>query len=123
MKIDRPYEQLPLWKNLMEFVKSVYMFSSTFPPDEKEGITRKIRSAVTDIPVFIASGVSSRINSESKPYLLKASLALVETETLLLLCQYLSYIQSSEFEIFQSKIQQISEDLQHLIIRIDKKFN
>lgn len=123
MKIDRPFEQLPLWKDLMDFVRTVYLVTSTFPTDEKEGITRKIRNTVTDVPVFIASGISSRISNDSKPYLQKASMALVETETLLLVCQQLMYLQPAEFESFQNQIMLINEELQHLIIRIGKKFN
>ena len=123
MKIERPFEQLPLWKNLMDFVKTVYMFTSTFPPDEKEGLTRKIRNTVTDIPVFIASGISSRISTDSKPHLQKAALSLAETETLLLIAVQLNYLKPAEFESFQTQIMMINEELQHLIIRIGKKFN
>lgn len=123
MKIDRPYEQLPVWKNLMEFVKMIYMVTSTFPPDEKEGLTRKLRSSVTDIPVFIASGVSSRISIDSKPFLQQASSALMQTETLLLISMHLSIIQASEFESFQNQILVLNDELQQLIIRIDRKFN
>jgi len=123
MKIERPYEQLPVWKTLMEFVKMVYMVTSTFPPDEKEGLTRKLRNSATDIPVFIASGISSRINKESRPFLQQASSALMQTETLFLICMHLSIIQPSEFESFQNQILVINDELQQLIIRIDKKFN
>lgn len=123
MRIERPYEQLPVWKNLMDFVKMIYMVTSTFPPDEKEGLTRKLRNRSTDIPVSIASGISLRINIESKPYLQAASAALSETETLLFICMQLSIIQPSEFESFQNQILAINDELQSLIIRIEKKFN
>lgn len=123
MKVERPYEQLPVWKNLMDFVKMIYMVTSTFPPDEKEGLSRKLRNSATDIPVFIASGISLRINMDSKPFLQNASSALMQTETLLLICTQLSILQPSEFESFQNQILRINDDLQQLMVRIDKKFN
>lgn len=123
MRIERPYEQLQVWKNLMNFVKMVYMVTSTFPPDEKEGLARKLRNRATDIPVYVASGISSRISKDSKPFLQNASSAILETETLFLICQQLVLIQPSEFESFQSQILAINEELQQLIIRIEKKFN
>lgn len=123
MKIDRPFMNLPVWQNLIQFVKLIYAVSGTFPAEEREGITRKLRNRITDIPIMLASGISNGISAGSGEYLRKASEGLMEVETLLYLCAQLGMIREAEFDSYAEELQKISQELHLLSVRVSKKYN
>jgi len=122
MKTERTYSSLPVWNHLMDYVKSIYLLTSTFPQDEKEGLGRKLRNKVTDIPVMFASGTNGQLGPESRSHIAQSMQALLETETLLMICMQLSIIQPKELENFQEQILNINKEFQALLGRINRNF-
>lgn len=122
MKADRNYTSLPAWEPIMEYVKMIYLLTSTFPQDEKEGLGRKLRNRVTDIPVYFASGTNGRLDPESKNQISQATQALLETETLLMICMQLAIIQPNELDMYLDQIMTINKEMQQLVGRINRNF-
>lgn len=120
--MERPYTNLAVWQNTIQFVKLIYAVTSTFAPEEKEGLARKLRNRVTDIPVLLASGISNGIQPGSQDYILKAAAAMQEIETLLLVCVQLGILQQKEFSQYEDDMLKINQELHHLANRIEKKF-
>ena len=58
----RDFKKLEIWNNGIELVKQVYKLSSSFPSEERFGLTSQITRAVVSIPSNIAEGCSR--NSE-----------------------------------------------------------
>lgn len=121
MKMARSYESLPVWAMLLDYVKIIYTITSTFPPEEKEGLARKLRTKVTEIPVLVAGATSGRGHEGSGAMLTNASAALMETDTLLLLCAHLGILSSKEYENLQEEIDTIGGQIRALASRMGKK--
>lgn len=119
--IERPHTQMPVWQKTMQLIHLLYTISSTFPEGEREGLGRKIKNRVTDIPVYIASALNNGIHSGSSASLRQASDALAEVETLLYVAFRVSILRQNEFEQLQEELLQINQELAALIIRVDKK--
>lgn len=122
MNKNHQFTNLPVWENLMQFVKLIYAISSTFPPEEKEGITRRIRTRIVDLPVLVASGTRNGIQPVSAENMRKAAEVLFEVETLLYVCSQIGILKKSEFESYQEDMRKIGEDLHNISSRIEKKF-
>jgi four helix bundle protein len=122
MKTDLNYSSLPVWEQMMEYVRAIYQLTGRFPGDEKDGLTRKLRDKAVEIPVLFASGTIGKPGPESKNNLVQASQALIETETLLLVCKHLAYVQDREFDDFKEKILSISKELYQLSSKINRNF-
>lgn len=117
MKPIQNFESLPLWEPLMAFVKEIYSISEYFPQSEKTGMAQKLRDKATNIPMLLAAA----LHSNGKVSAADAKTALVETETLLIICKHLDIITPSTHEGLQENIQQLSGQLSALSQRIDKQ--
>ena len=117
MKPIQNFESLPLWEPLMAFVKEIYSITQFFPDSEKKGMGQKLRDKATNIPMLLAAA----LNSNGKISAADAKTALVETETLLIICKHLDIITPATNEGLQETIQQLSGQLSSLAVRLDKQ--
>lgn len=120
MKSERNYTSLPVWEQLMDYVKTMYQLTARFPVDEKDGLTRKLRDKAVEIPVLFASGTNGKLSPETRNHIAQASQALLETETLLLVCHQLAYVQDREFAELKDKILALSKELYQLNSKINR---
>lgn len=120
MKSDRNYTSLPIWEQLMDYVRTIYQLTARFPGDEKEGLTRKLRDKAVEIPVLFASGTNGKLSPETRNHIAQAAQALHETETLLLVCRHLAFLQDRECEDLKDKILTISKELSQLSSKINR---
>jgi four helix bundle protein len=52
------FKELLIWKKSREFCYKIYNVTSTFPSEEKFGLTNQLRRASVSIPSNIAEGSS-----------------------------------------------------------------
>jgi four helix bundle protein len=55
------FEKLEVWQNSRQLVKDIYLATSSFPENEKFGITNQLRRASTSISANIAEGFSRHL--------------------------------------------------------------
>ncbi len=119
--IERPHTQMPVWQKSMQLIHLVYTLATTFPDSEKEGLGRRIKSRLTDIPVAIASALGNGLHAASASHLKHALEAVAEVETLLLVAVQVGILRQNEFGQLQDEMVAIQQELLLLINRVEKK--
>jgi four helix bundle protein len=82
--VGKPHEQLDAWKYAMQLVKVVYQMTSTFPPEERYGLSQQMRRAAVSIPSNLAEGAGRNGIKEYVQFIGIARGSLAELETQLL---------------------------------------
>lgn len=108
------FKELGIWKKSRSFCSEIYSITSTFPNDEKFGITNQLRRASVSIPSNIAEGFSRNSNKDFSRFLEIAIGSAYEIETQLLIASDLGFINQDKLAIL---IIQLDE-----IIRMTSKF-
>lgn len=123
MTPDQNTNNLPVWNQLIQFVKLIYAITSTFPAEEKDGLVRRLRDSIIEVPLHLSIATRNGIQASSGDAIRNAGNALFETETLLLLCKELGFLKPKEFEAYSEELHQIGEALHNMGKRIIKKYN
>ena len=87
----RPHEDLSVWQQAMSLVEQIYACSSTFPGDERFGLTAQLRRAAISVPSNIAEGAARRSTPEYLRFLSIARGSLSELDTQLQIADRLGY--------------------------------
>ncbi|MEE1899970.1 four helix bundle protein [Flavobacterium rakeshii] len=90
------FKDLEVWKLSRRFCSKIYNTTSTFPDNEKFGITNQLRRASVSIPSNIAEGSSRSSNKEFSRFLEIAIGSAYEVETQLLISSDLGFIKQVE---------------------------
>jgi len=109
------FEKLQIFQDAHSLTLSIYKVSSTFPADEKFGITSQLRRSASSIPTNIVEGNARGHKKEMIEFLYFAKGSLEETKYHLLLSKDLSYISTEVYEELQNKAEVISKQLNGLI--------
>jgi len=88
----RGYRNLIVWEKAFELTLTVYGATSSFPPEEKYGITAQLRKACVSIASNIAEGEGRRSASEFRRFLSIALGSLKEVEAQILISEGLGYL-------------------------------
>ncbi|MCC9071100.1 four helix bundle protein [Flavobacterium sp. F-65] len=86
------FKELGIWKKSRLFCSKIYEATSTFPNEEKFGITNQLRRAAVSIPSNIAEGSSRNSNKDFARFLEIAIGSAYEVETQLLISSDLGFI-------------------------------
>ena len=86
------FKELLIWKKSREFCQKIYYVTSTFPSEEKFGLTNQLRRATVSIPSNIAEGSSRNSNKDFARFLEIAIGSAYEVETQLLISHDLGFI-------------------------------
>ena len=92
----KSYRDLLAWQKAMLFVEHVYRLTSSFPSEERYGLTSQVRRAAVSVPSNIAEGQGRRSDKELARFLGIAQGSLCEVETQLLIGQRLDYIDEGQ---------------------------
>ena len=65
----RTFRDLIVWRKAHEFVLWVYRFTTTFPKDERYGLTSQFRRAAVSVPVNVAEGFKKRSGSDKARFM------------------------------------------------------
>jgi four helix bundle protein len=101
------FKELEIWKKSRIFCSNIYQITSTFPNDEKFGITNQLRRASISIPSNIAEGSSRNSNKDFARFLEIAIGSAYEIETQLLIASDLNFLKQENLEPLISQLEEI----------------
>lgn len=115
----KTYKELIVWQKSIDLVKELYALSSTFPENEKFGLTSQIRRASISIPSNIAEGWGRFSRPNYIQFLRISRGSLFEVETQLIIAKELNYI--NDCETAEGLLKEISSMLNSLIKKLENK--
>ncbi len=101
------FKELLIWKKSRFFCSEIYLMTSTFPSDEKFGITNQLRRASVSIPSNIAEGSSRNSNKDFARFLEIAIGSAYEIETQLLIASDLGFLKHEKLEPLLIQLEEI----------------
>ena len=87
-KSKKKYIDLEVWKEARILSKEIYLISSSFPSEERFGLTSQIRRAAISVPSNIAEGCGRNHTKDSIQFFYIARGSIYEIETQL----YLAFV-------------------------------
>jgi len=113
------FKQLTVWQKSMDLVAEIYQVSTSFPSEEKFGLTSQIRRCAVSIPSNIAEG-SGRATDKEFVQFLKYSLgSAFEVETQFLLAHRLGFLEAESLEGLESVTKEVQKMLHGFIKKLE----
>lgn len=101
------FKELGIWKKSRLFCSEIYSITSSFPNDEKFGLTNQLRRTSVSIPSNIAEGSSRNSNKDFSRFLEIAIGSAYEIETQLLIASDLGFIHQEKLELLITQLEEI----------------
>lgn len=114
------FEKLDVWNNARLLVKEIYLATSSFPDNEKFGITNQIRRATTSITANIAEGMSRQTEKEKSRFVNISFSSCIEVINFLIISNDLGLLDNSSYEQLREKAEGISYQLNSLSKSLNK---
>ena len=92
------FQELKLWNKAMDVAVETYKLTSTFPIEEKYGLTSQIRRSAISVPSNIAEGAGRNTDGEFLNFLGIANGSSYELQTQLILSYRLDLTSEAEVE-------------------------
>jgi four helix bundle protein len=92
----RKHHELKVWQEAMGLVTVIYRATSTFPADERWGLTGQMRRAAVSVPSNIAEGAGRSGIRDFCRFLTMARGSLAELETQVIIARNLGYMGDDE---------------------------
>jgi four helix bundle protein len=92
----RDYRDLIAWEKAIKLALAIYEVTSSFPIDEKYGLTSQLRRAGVSVPSNIAEGEGRRSKGDFRHHLSIALGSLKEVETQVLIADGLGYLKATQ---------------------------
>ena len=112
-------KELKIWNKAIDLAVDVYQATSTFPGDERFGLTGQSRRAAVSIPSNISEGAGRNFNKEFTHFLGIANGSSYELQTQLVIANKLMMLNN---ESMDSLLKQIDE-LQKMNYAFQQKLN
>jgi four helix bundle protein len=114
------FKKLLVWQKSFSFISNTYKYTSSFPTDEKYGLTSQTRRAVISISNNIAEGCG-RFTQNHLVHFLQMSLGSSnEVENCFLIANSLNYLTDEAFYELNAQNTEVRKMLLSLIDRIRK---
>jgi len=104
----KPHQRLDVWKRAIKFVEQIYKITSSFPPEEKFGLTSQMRRASISIPSNIAEGSARNSSKEFINFLHISQGSVAELETQIIISKNLQFFDSQTEDILLKELDEIS---------------
>lgn len=101
------FKELEIWKKSRQFCSEIYNMTSSFPSDEKFGLTNQLRRASVSIPSNIAEGSSRNSQKDFSRFLEIAIGSAYEIETQLIIASDLGFIKTENLNYLNYKLEEI----------------
>jgi four helix bundle protein len=117
----KSYRDLEVWQKSMGLAKEVYQVTSSFPTDEKFGLTNQMRRAAVSIPSNLAEGHARSGTQEFKHFISMAIGSVAELETQILLSAELGYLNENRKSDLFEQLDIIGKMLRGLYKSLNRK--
>lgn len=114
------FEKLDVWHNARILVKEIYYVTSTFPENEKFGITNQVRRACTSITANIAEGMSRQTEKEKSRFINISFSSCIEVINFLIISNDLGFLDNENYEQLRIKAENITFQLNSLNKSLNK---
>ncbi|ESU28258.1 hypothetical protein FLJC2902T_16060 [Flavobacterium limnosediminis JC2902] len=101
------FKELGIWKKSRVFCSDIYSITTSFPNEEKFGLTNQLRRASVSIPSNIAEGSSRNSNKDFSRFLEIAIGSAYEVETQLIIASDLGFIDSEKLFLLSNQLNEI----------------
>ena len=108
------YSELVVWQKAMDLVTAIYKITSSFPADERFGLTSQVRRAAVSIPSNIAEGQGRKSTGAYINHLSIAYGSLMELETQIQIALRLNFVGAEETSILLIQTNEIGKMLSGL---------
>ena len=105
------YRETILWQKAMEATREIYRLVPILPREETYGMRSQITRAAVSIPANIAEGWTRETEKDKAHFLAIAQGSLAETETLLTLCEDLTWFPKEETARLRGLLDEVSRML------------
>jgi four helix bundle protein len=112
------FKELQVWQKGMLLAQGVYRLTSSFPSDERYGLSSQMRRAAVSIPSNIAEGQARHATKEFLLFLSHAAGSLAELETQLILAERLGFCKIGNAKELQALVHEIQKMLSGLRSRL-----
>ena len=109
------FRELLVWRRSQDLALEVYRYTTSFPKEERYGLTAQMRRAAISVSSNIAEGCGRQGDRELARFLQIARGSVRELECQLLISSKLGYIESAVYTKLDSETQEISRMLNQLI--------
>ena len=114
----RNYKDLMVWEKAHKLTLALYRETSTFPKEERFGLTSQVRRASSSIPANLAEGCGRRSDGEMGRFIQIAMGSGAELSYHLLLCRDLGILGTAEFSRLSSDLEEVMRILSALSGRV-----
>ena len=111
----RNYRDLIAWQKAMVLVRSVYLLTERFPPDERFGLTSQMRRSAVSVPSNIAEGHGRLSDRAMRMFLGNARGSLFELETQALLSADMNFAKREEVDALLTQSSEVARILNGLL--------
>jgi len=108
------YSELVVWQRAMDLVTAIYKTTSSFPVDERFGLTSQVRRAAVSIPSNIAEGQGRKSTGAYINHLSIAYGSLMELETQIQIALRLNFVEAEETTTLLAQTNEIGKMLSGL---------
>ncbi len=112
------FKKLAVWREGQSLALEIYRVTSSFPAQERFGLTSQIRRAATSIPANIAEGCGRGSNAELAHFIQIAIGSSAELESHLLLAIQLGYLSPEAGEQAATAVVRIRRMLTALMTKV-----
>jgi four helix bundle protein len=119
----RNYADLLVWQQGMDLVEAIYGITTSFPKDERFGLTNQLRRASVSIPANIAEGQGRQSPRDFLRFLSIAYGSLREVETLILIAERLKFLSPAQTEPLMSRAAELGRLLNGLSNSLRSRLN
>ena len=113
------FKELKVWQKGIELVALVYTVTTTFPEEEKYGLSAQMRRAAVSIPSNIAEGHLRKTAKDFKQFLSIARGSCAELETQIIIAHKLGFIQDDYVNKLSPKVEELSKMLSSFYSKIN----
>jgi len=105
------YSELVVWQKAMDLVTDIYRITTTFPNEERFGLSSQMRRAAVSVPSNIAEGHGRKATGAYLNHLSIAYGSLVELETQIQISVRLEFISQNQSYDLLTKTDEIGKML------------